>query len=48
MAGAGAGFHWMSLKQRRSSETEESIDTISPEMAGCYQEIFILGGLGYR
>jgi hypothetical protein len=28
MAGAGAGFHWMSLKQRRSSETEGNLGRI--------------------
>jgi hypothetical protein len=28
MAGAGAGFHWMSLKQRRLSETEENLGRI--------------------
>jgi hypothetical protein len=28
MAGAGAGFQWMSLKQRRSSEAEKSLEGI--------------------
>jgi hypothetical protein len=32
MAGAGAGFHWMSLKQRRSSETEENLGRIMREI----------------
>jgi hypothetical protein len=31
MAGVGAGFHWMSLKQRKSSETEESQERIIRE-----------------
>jgi hypothetical protein len=32
MAGAGAGFHWMSLKQRRSSETEGNLGGIMREV----------------
>jgi hypothetical protein len=28
MAGAEAGFHWLSLKQRRSSETEGNLGRI--------------------
>jgi hypothetical protein len=32
MAGAGAGFHWMSLKQRRSLETEENLERIMREV----------------
>jgi hypothetical protein len=32
MAGAGAGFHWMSLKQRRSSEIEENLGRIMREV----------------
>jgi hypothetical protein len=32
MAGAGAGFHWMSLKQRRSSKTEENLGRIMKEV----------------
>jgi hypothetical protein len=28
MAGAGAGFQWMSLKQRRSSGIEKSLERI--------------------
>jgi hypothetical protein len=31
MAGAGAGFQWMSLKQRRSSGTEENLERIIRE-----------------
>jgi hypothetical protein len=31
MAGAGAGFHWMSLKQTRSSGTEENLERIIKE-----------------
>jgi hypothetical protein len=36
MAGAGAGFHWMSLKQRRSSETEENLGRIMREVDDHY------------
>jgi hypothetical protein len=32
MAGEGAGFHWMSLKQRRSSETDENLGRIMREV----------------
>jgi hypothetical protein len=32
MAGAGGGFHWMSLKQRISSETEENLGRIMREV----------------
>jgi hypothetical protein len=32
MAGAGAEFHWMSLKQRRSSETVENLGRIMREV----------------
>jgi hypothetical protein len=32
VAGAGAGFQWMSLKQRRLSETEESLKGIMEEV----------------
>jgi hypothetical protein len=28
MADAGVGFHWMSLKQRRSSETEGNLGRV--------------------
>jgi hypothetical protein len=31
MAGAGAGFQWMSPKQRRSSETKENLERIIRE-----------------
>jgi hypothetical protein len=31
MAGAGAGFHWMSLKQRKSSGTEKNLERIIRE-----------------
>jgi hypothetical protein len=31
MAGAGAGFQWMSLKQRRSSGTEKNLEGIIKE-----------------
>jgi hypothetical protein len=34
MAGAGAGFQWMSLKQRRSSGTEENLVRIIREDDG--------------
>jgi hypothetical protein len=32
MAGAGGGFHWMSLKQRRSSKTEGNLGRIIREV----------------
>jgi hypothetical protein len=32
MAGAGVGFHWMSLKQRRSSGTEVNLGRIIREV----------------
>jgi hypothetical protein len=32
VAGTGAGFHWMSLKQRRSSETEGNLGGIIREV----------------
>jgi hypothetical protein len=31
MAGAGAGFQWMSLKQRRSSGTKKNLERIIRE-----------------
>jgi hypothetical protein len=31
MVGAGDGFHWMSLKKRRSSEIEENLGRIMRE-----------------
>jgi hypothetical protein len=32
MAGTGAGFHWMSLKQRRSSETGGNLSRVIREV----------------
>jgi hypothetical protein len=32
MADAGVGFHWMSLKQRRSSETEGNLGRVIQEV----------------
>jgi rhamnogalacturonyl hydrolase YesR len=32
VAGAGAGFHWMSLKQKGSSETERNLEGIVKEV----------------